>query len=108
MTLLFAAMAPIVASFYSEPALMAITPAIALKFSLDSLSIVPIALMNRKIQFRKLAKIQIATTVIAGLSFGGGAVRCRTLESRGAVPRSLAYGSAAFMALRQLEASLLV
>ena len=36
-TLLFAGIAPIVASFYSEPALMAITAAIAVKFFLDSL-----------------------------------------------------------------------
>ena len=66
-TVLFVSVAPLVAAFYKEPALAALTAVIALRFLIDSLSMVPIALMNREIHFHKLAKIQISATVVAGL-----------------------------------------
>ena len=67
MTILFVTFAPVVAAFYKEPALATLTAVIALRFLIDSLSMVPIALMNREIHFHKLAKINVSATVVAGL-----------------------------------------
>jgi PST family polysaccharide transporter len=67
MTLLMAALAPLVAWFYKEPVLLTLTAVIALKYVFDSLCVVQIALLNRAMRFRTLAWIQIGSTVISGM-----------------------------------------
>ena len=66
MTLLMAALAPLVAWFYREPVLFKLTAVIALKYIVDSLCVVQIALLNRAMRFRTLAGIQIGSTVFSG------------------------------------------
>lgn len=67
LTLLMVTLAPVVAWFYKEPMLLALTAVIALKFIFDSMFAVQVALLYRKMQFRALAGIQIGSTVISGL-----------------------------------------
>ena len=62
------ALAPVVAWFYKEPELLLLTAVIALKYVIDSLSVVQIALLNREMRFKTLAGIQIGSTVISGLA----------------------------------------
>jgi len=66
LTLVMAALAPVVSWFYNEPALLALTMVIALKYIIDSLCVVQLALLNREMSFRKLAGIQIGSNVISG------------------------------------------
>jgi len=66
LTLVMAALAPVVSWFYNETALLALTMVIALKYIIDSLCVVQLALLNREMNFRKLAKIQIGSNVISG------------------------------------------
>ncbi len=67
MTLLMVLLAPVVAWFYREPRLTLLTAAIALRFTLDALNLVQIALLTREMRFRALAAVQIGSTVISGL-----------------------------------------
>lgn len=67
MTLLMVALAPLVAWFYKEPLLLTLTAVIALKYVVDSLCVVQIALLNREMRFQTLAWIQIGSCVISGL-----------------------------------------
>jgi len=68
LTLLMVALAPVVAWFYKEPLLLPLTAVIALKYFIDSLSAVKIAMLNREMRFRTLAKIQIGSSIISGLA----------------------------------------
>ncbi len=67
MTLLVVALAPLVAWFYREPRLTALTAFIALRFLLDSLNVVQGALLSREMRFRGLAAVQIGSSVASGL-----------------------------------------
>lgn len=67
LTLLMATLAPVVAWFYKEPALLTLMAVLALKYVLDSMFVVQVALLYRELQFRTLAGIQIGSTVISGL-----------------------------------------
>lgn len=66
MTGIMSAVAPLVARFYNEPLLASLTAVISLRFLLDSLCVVQAGLLNRKMEFRKLAVIQIGSGVAAG------------------------------------------
>jgi len=66
LALVFLALAPALASFYSHPALEAISRAVALLFIVSALGVVQGALVQREMSFRRLAFIEIAATVIAG------------------------------------------
>jgi O-antigen/teichoic acid export membrane protein len=68
LTLLMVALAPVVAWFYKEPALLTLTMVIAFKYITDSLCVVQIALLTREMRFRALAGIQIGSNVVAGLA----------------------------------------
>lgn len=68
LTLLMMALAPVVAWFYEEPALLTLTAVIALKYAVDSLYVVQIALLNREMRFQSLAGIQIGSSVVSGLA----------------------------------------
>ena len=67
MTGLMAAVAPLIASFYNEPRLTALTIAISFQFVLGALNVVQQAILRREMRFRTLGTIQIATTVAAGI-----------------------------------------
>lgn len=79
MTAIMMGMAPFVARFYDEPLLAPLTAVIAVRFVIDSLSVVQAGLLNRNMEFRKLALIQIGSSVTAGVTAlaialaGGGA-----------------------------------
>jgi O-antigen/teichoic acid export membrane protein len=60
------ALAPWIARWYHQPVLAPLTAAMACKFFVDSLNVVQTALLNRKINFRSQAIIQIVSVVIAG------------------------------------------
>jgi O-antigen/teichoic acid export membrane protein len=66
LTVLMVALAPAVAWFYSEPKLLMLAVVIALKYVIDSLSVVQISLLNRDMRFKTLAGIQISSNVISG------------------------------------------
>ena len=62
--LIVAAVSPWVAAFYHEPKLQLITLAIACMFIFDGLAVQHQALLRRQMQFGKLAKIQIISSVL--------------------------------------------
>lgn len=68
LTLLMVALAPVVAWFYKEPLLLPLTAVIAIKYFIDSLSAVKVAMLNREMRFRTLAKIQIGSGIVSGLA----------------------------------------
>ncbi len=67
LSLAMVALVPAVAWFYKEPALVPLTAVIALKYIVDSLCVVQIAILNREMRFRTLAGIQIGSNIISGL-----------------------------------------
>ncbi len=67
MTLIIAALAPLVAWFYSEPRLTALTAVIAARFVIDALNVVQTALLNREMRFRAVAAVNIIGSGGAGL-----------------------------------------
>ena len=67
LTVLMVALAPAVAWFYKTPELLMLAAVIALKYVIDSLSVVQISLLNREMRFKTLAGIQIGSNVISGL-----------------------------------------
>lgn len=58
--------APLLASFYEEPRLVPVTQIIALNFLLGSLNVVQNALLQRELDFRGLALIEITSVGAAG------------------------------------------
>ena len=62
--LIVAALSPWIATFYHEPKLQPITLAIACMFIFDGLAVQHQALLRRQMQFGKLAKIQIVSSVL--------------------------------------------
>ena len=68
LTLLMVALAPVVAWFYKEPLLLPLTAVIAIKYVIDSLCAVKVAMLNREMRFRTLAKIQIVSGIVSGLT----------------------------------------
>ena len=63
-SILFAASAPLVASFYQEPRLVQIVLALSSIFLIGGLSIQHQALLKRTMQFTNIAKIEIASVLI--------------------------------------------
>src|SRR5439155_21176595 len=68
LSLLLAASSPLVAWFYREPRLVAITLILSSTFFLSGLTIQHTALLNRQMRFTALALIQIASMVTGVLS----------------------------------------
>lgn len=66
-TLIMIAVAPLIASFYSEPLLTPLMRVIAFRFLFDSLGIVQSALLRRAMRFRALGAIQISSGILSGL-----------------------------------------
>jgi len=66
LSILMVALAPLVAWFYKKPELLMLTAVIALKYIIDSLCVVQLALLQRSMQFKTMAGIQIGSNVVAG------------------------------------------
>jgi O-antigen/teichoic acid export membrane protein len=62
-TAVLVALSPAVAAFYSDPRMTAITIASALPLLIGSLAALPLALMNRNLQFTQLAINDVTSTV---------------------------------------------
>ena len=63
---LVAALSPLIAAFYDDPTLVALTLAMSLNFAVAGVGLVPRALMQRSMSFHRLAVIEIAATAVAG------------------------------------------
>jgi PST family polysaccharide transporter len=66
LTGLFVALAPFVASFYSEPRLTRLTMLIASNFSIASWGMVPNAILRRGLDFRSLALVEVVSVLAGG------------------------------------------
>ncbi|RJP15558.1 MAG: colanic acid exporter [Candidatus Abyssobacteria bacterium SURF_5] len=66
-TVLFIAASPLIARLYNEPALIPLTSVVALSFAISSLKVVQHALLNKSMDFRRLAIINVAAVFVAGL-----------------------------------------
>jgi O-antigen/teichoic acid export membrane protein len=66
-TLIFAAAAPYIASFYGVPALQPITLAISIIFFINAFATVKFALLQKAMDFRSLAAAQLTATLLSGL-----------------------------------------
>lgn len=92
LTLIIGISAPLVASFYNEPALIDLTRFIALQFFISSLNTVQRSILQREMDFHKLTVAQISTQVISGgiavtlalLGFGVWSLAWQSLISVGA------------------------
>jgi PST family polysaccharide transporter len=62
-----AGLAPLVARFYHQPALTLLTAVMGLNFVLVSLSIVQVSLLERQMNFRRIAFIENLSLVVAGV-----------------------------------------
>jgi O-antigen/teichoic acid export membrane protein len=80
---------PFVAAFYHEPLLGPLTAWIALGFVLDTPGMVPRALLQRSMQFDRIAKIEVLSLVISGIVGAGSAWRGAGVWSL--VAQSLTY-----------------
>jgi len=66
LTLIMALLAPLIAAFYRVPMLAPITAAVALNFSIGAFNDVQTALLQRAMDFRRLAMIRIGSVATAG------------------------------------------
>ncbi len=60
------AVAPLIASFYGEPALKPLAMVIAFNFLIGSFKVVQNALLQKEMNFRKIAMVEISAALIAG------------------------------------------
>ncbi len=65
-TALVVAAAPLIAMFYREPALRLLTTVIALNFAIGAFKVVQNALLQKAMNFRQLALIEITAVIISG------------------------------------------
>ena len=59
--------APLISTFYDEPALRVLTMVIALNFFIGSFNVVQNALLRKNMDFQRLARIEIAAGFLAGV-----------------------------------------
>jgi PST family polysaccharide transporter len=76
LTLIMAAAAPYIASFYNVPEVQPLAVAISLIFFINAFATVKVALLQKAMDFRKIAAAQLTSTVISGfvalyLAFSG-------------------------------------
>lgn len=76
--------APLIANFYSEPALVSLTHTVAWVLPLGGLAAVPDALLTKRLQFERRARAQLLASGISGLT-------AITLASRGFGVWSIAW-----------------
>ncbi|WP_288378464.1 MOP flippase family protein [uncultured Massilia sp.] len=65
MTLVMLALSPLVAAFYQEPRVQPVIAVMALSFFLSSLSIVHTSVLTREMAFERLAKVELAASVLS-------------------------------------------
>jgi O-antigen/teichoic acid export membrane protein len=70
---LTAALAPALAAFYGEPRLAALTVVLSINFVIGSVAIVQSALLQRAMDFRRLAVVEISSILIGGAAAVGAA-----------------------------------
>jgi O-antigen/teichoic acid export membrane protein len=63
-TIVVAAISPVIVWFYNTPQLLWVTAALSLNFLITGLAIQHIALLTRQMQFFTIAKVQIASTLL--------------------------------------------
>jgi PST family polysaccharide transporter len=61
-----AALSPLIAAFYGDPSLVELTLVMSLNFAVAGIGLVPRALIQRSMSFRRLAGIETAATAVAG------------------------------------------
>ena len=66
MTAFFAALAPLVADFYAEPKLKALTMVVALNFAINPLNVVQRALIRREMDFKILMYVNTFSVLVSG------------------------------------------
>jgi PST family polysaccharide transporter len=66
LTLMLAAIAPLVAQFYGEPVLEVLTMFVAIQFTIESLGTVQTALFQRTMDFKKITIVKLVATVVSG------------------------------------------
>lgn len=67
-------LAPFVADFFATPELTQVLRVLTLSLLLASLAAVPLAMMNRRLQFRRMARIDIVSVAAGGLAGVGHAL----------------------------------
>ena len=66
LTVLFMAGSPLIVRFYQEPAILGLTLAISFNFLIGSLSVIQNSILMKALNFRKLAIIELSSTLTAG------------------------------------------
>jgi PST family polysaccharide transporter len=66
LTVLFVALAPLIASFYQRTELQPLTLGVAPIFTISSLGLVQTALLRKQLRFRELAMVEMGTSLAAG------------------------------------------
>ncbi len=64
--LMFMAFSPLIAQFYSQPSLLPLTMLISTNFFIGSLTIVQSSLLRKRLDFRRLAFVDLTALVISG------------------------------------------
>jgi teichuronic acid exporter len=60
--------APLVAGFFNEPRLIAIVRALSFQFVLAAFAVVPDALLQRKLDFRRRSLLDLASSIVGGVT----------------------------------------
>jgi PST family polysaccharide transporter len=66
LTGLMAACSPLIAALYGEPELLSLTLLLSVNFAIGSLTVVQTALLQRAMNFRRLAAIEVVAALVAG------------------------------------------
>lgn len=80
-TVLVMALSPLVAAFYHEPRVQPVVMVMAVSFLLSSLSIVHASILTRQMAFARLAKVELAASVLSYVVGIGAAVMGQGLWS---------------------------
>ncbi len=78
--------APYIASFFSEPELLPVTRVLAISFIITAFTIIPEALLEREMQFKKISLINLASAI-------AGAITTLTLALNGFEVWALVWGN---------------
>ena len=68
LTVFFIAAAPLISSFYREPLLKPVTMILSLNFMVGSFKIVQLSLLQRKMAFKTIARIEIISVIVSGIA----------------------------------------
>ena len=68
LTIILLGLSPLIANYYSEPALLNITIVLSFLFIIQSFSSIQLSLLKKQMNFKLLFKIKVTATVLAGLT----------------------------------------